>query len=591
MFSSFQLNKVLILIAFVLFPYFTKAQLLTVPKDEKAEEVKETPPDSLGRRTPNGTVKGFIEAMADQNYSKASEYLELNKRSYKKEKERLRIVKTFQRLLDNSGNIIPMSLVSSKETGRTDDDLEPGTDLVGTITVNEETANLYVRNQSAEEEPAIWLFSAETVNTIAAVSIDDTTVLEKILPEDLKDRKLGGVPVGHWLAVVVIVLGSYLISWGFTALIGFVVLLFVKNENKIKAQAVIDAFSLPLRLCLAVLLFVYFSQHAGISIIVRQRFSYITITTAIVAFLILLWRLTDVVGTFTKKRMTVRGRMSAISAILFLQRAAKVAIVIFGIIAVLGVIGFDLTGWIAALGIGGLALALGAQKTVENFVGSVTLIADQPVRIGDFCQIGDVKGTVESIGMRSTILRTPERTIVTIPNGMLAASQIENYAHRDRFFFNPVFTFRMETTLDQLQFLLVELRTVLYSHPAVNPNPANVRFTDITADAFKVEVIAYVEAPNFDEFQEIREDLLLRMMAVIDSSGTGLAYPSQTLYFAKDEKPAKEKADEIAAKVKKWRKDNEVQLPKFEKSQIEKLKGTIDYPPQGSVQRKNDLKN
>lgn len=130
---------------------------------------------------------------------------------------------------------------------------------------------------------------------------------------------------------------------------------------------------------------------------------------------------------YTRGRMNRSGRISAVSAVLFLSRTTKVAIVIIGIIAILGIIGVDVTAGLAALGIGGIALALGAQKTIENFVGSVSLIADQPLRVGDYCRVDDIKGTVESIGMRSTTLRTSARTIVTIPNGQLSASKIENY--------------------------------------------------------------------------------------------------------------------------------------------------------------------
>src|SRR5690606_19602519 len=117
---------------------------------------------------------------------------------------------------------------------------------------------------------------------------------------------------------------------------------------------------------------------------------------------------------------------------------AKVAIVVLGAIAILGTLGFDVKTGLAALGIGGIALALGAQKTIENFVGSVTLITDQPVRVGDFCKVGAVSGTVEQIGMRSTRIRTGERSTVTIPNGQFSSDMIENFATRERHLFAPV---------------------------------------------------------------------------------------------------------------------------------------------------------
>lgn len=214
----------------------------------------------------------------------------------------------------------------------------------------------------------------------------------------------------------------------------------------------------------------------------------------------------------------------------------------------------------------------GCTKTVENFVGSVTLIADQPVRVGDFCKVGDTVGTVEQIGMRSTRIRTLNRTVVTIPNGQFSSETIENYAHRDRFWFQTVLDLRYETTPDQIRFLLVELRSVLYAHPKVHPEPARVRFTGLGAASLNLEVFCYITAVNFDEFLEVREDLLLRIMDVVAESGTDFAFPSQTLYFAKDKGLSKEKSQQAEEKVRKWKEAHDMPIPSFENERIEKLK-------------------
>lgn len=565
-----------------LLPYNTAAQLLSATKSQ-TEETPKTEPDSLGRRTPQGTVNGFIKAISEEKYVRASQYLVLSRRSYRKEKERIRIAQAFQRLLDQRGDMEVTSSISNKESGKTDDDLPPGIDKVGTITTNNTVINIYIENQSEDDKPALWLFSDETVSAIANATIDDDTFLDRILPTTLKERKLGGVPVGHWLVVVVMTLLCYMVAWGIVSLISFILTLVWPKARTEKITAIIEAFNLPVRLYLAVWIFISTTQRMGISIIVRQRFSVIIVTIAIVSFLMLLWRLADLLSVYTKRRMTERGRISAISVILFLRRTTKAAIVIAGIIAILGAIGVDVTAGLAALGIGGIALALGAQKTMENFVGSVSLIADQPLRVGDFCKVGDIKGTVESIGMRSTTLRTQARTIVTIPNGELASSKIENYAHRDRFLFNPSLTFRMETTPNQLRYLLVEIRALLYSHPAILNTPPIVRFTGITADAMKIDVVAYIEANNFDDSQEVQEDLLLRILDIIDNSGTGLAYPSQTIYFAKDSGNSTEKTTQAEDTVKQWKEKGELQLPKFDPKHVEEIKGSIRYPEEGSV--------
>lgn len=570
------------LLMLLLVPNFMAAQLLGSAKTTVEEPLK-SPEDSLGRRTPQGTVNGFIKALGDQNYLRASQYFVLSKRSYRKPSERIKIARTFQQLLDQGGNFSPSSIISNKETGKTDDDLQAGEDIVGNITDGKTSRQIYVENQSDDNEPALWLFSAETVEAIASADTSgEKTFLDRVLPAALIERKLGNVPIGHWAVVVVMTVISYLLSRLLIFIISFIIQKLWKKAATEEGQAIIDAFTLPVHLYLTVILFVALTKNMGISIIVRQRFSIIILTIGILAFLILLWRMTDFVSGYTRNKMNRRGRLSAVSAILFLSRTTKAAIVFIGIIALLGIIGVDVTAGIAALGIGGIALALGAQKTIENFVGSVSLIADQPIRVGDYCRVDDIKGTVEAIGMRSTTLRTAARSIVTIPNGQLSASKIENYAHRDRFIFNPIFNFRMETTPDQMRYLLVELRSLLYSHPAILNSPPIVRFTGITGDALKVEITAYIEAVTFEISQEVQEDILLRMMDIIENSGTSLAYPSQTLYMARDTSLSDEKTAAVSETVKKWKEDNELQLPKFDPKRIEKLRNSIKYPDDGS---------
>ena len=565
-------------------PNEIKAQLL--PSSSEVKEEVKIPDDSLGRRNPRGTVNGFLKAVSEQNYIRASNYLYL-KRSFRKNKERERIVKTMQNLLDQSGSIVPTSLISDKNTGNSDDELDAELDLVGTISINGKNVKLYVENNEREGSPPIWLFSAETVDAIAAVKVDENLLVNKILPESLKERLLAGVPIGQWFIIIVLVAGAYFLSWGIIALLTFIISKLWKKARTEPTEGFIVALSLPIQLYIALWFFIDFSQRVGISIIIRQRFSYLTVTVGIVAFLMLLWRITDFIGEFSKNRMTVKGRVSTISAILFLRRTFKVAIFIFGGIAILGAIGIDVTAGLAALGIGGIALALGAQKTVENFVGSVTLIIDQPIRVGDYCRINDIKGNVEQIGMRSTKVRTGERTVVTIPNGLLSATNIENYAFRDRFFFNPVLDLRCETTPDQIRFLLVEIRSILYSHPMVGNDDARVRFIGFGASSLRLEINAYILVSTLDTALEIKEDLYLRIMDLVSESGTGFAFPSQTLYFAKDDGISEEKSKDVSDKIKEWNEKGEMQLPKFHPDKIEELNDSIVYPPKGAAVNKD----
>lgn len=548
------------------------------------------PPDSLGRRTPKGTVEGFISAVAEENYEKASMYMRLDK-LLKKNRNKVKLAQALEMVM-NKGTVLPYTLMSNDEAGKADDNLGPELERIGTGTVNNESFDLLLERTTAKDGGTIWLFSSETIQrlptSVAAAPI--APLIDRVMPDTLNDTKWGGVPVSHWLGLVFLIAAAYVMAWAFTKGVLLLIPLVWRKARNDPYAGIITAFSLPIQIYLTVVFFAICSKEAGISIIVRQRFSYLTVVAGLIAALLLLWQILDTSTRYVEKRMGKKRNQAAVSAVLFIRRAAKIALIFIGIIMILGTFGFDVTTGIAALGIGGIALALGAQKTVENFVGSVTLIADQPVRVGDFCKVGDVVGTVEQIGMRSTQIRTNDRTIVTIPNGMFASLQIENFFHRDRFWFHPVFRIRFDATPDQIRYLLVEMRAILYAHPKVDPSSARVRFIEIGTDAFKLEVFSYILAADFDRFLEIQEDIYLRMMDVVASSGTGFALSSQTVYLAREKEPSEEKSAEVKEKVKKWVEDGDLQMPAFDPEYIKELQNKIVYPPKGSVIYKNEQK-
>ncbi|MFB9862275.1 mechanosensitive ion channel family protein [Rufibacter immobilis] len=535
------------------------------------------PDDSLGRRTPRGTVEGFIQAISEQNYVKAALYLNLDSALQQPQRGE-KLAHALQRLLDQGGEILPYAFISDTSSGRSNDNLGPNLDRVGSATVNGENFDLFLEMIESPEGGPIWLFSSQTVQRIP-VDIEQASkpIADQVMPSVVVEKKWGGVPVGHWLSLLLIAALAYAVAWCIIMGLRYVLRRTWKKAREESVAGLIQAFSLPIQLYLALRLAIWASQTAGISIIVRQKFSALTIIATVVLFLLLIWRLIDVFGLYLQRRMIARRHQAGLSAVLFLRRGAKLAVVVFGVIAVLGTLGFDVTTGIAALGVGGLALALGAQKTVENFVGSVTLIADQPIRVGDFCKVGDTVGTVETIGMRSTRIRTNDRTIVTIPNGDFSSQRIENYAHRDRIWFHPTFGVRCDTSPEQIRYLLVELRAILYAHPKIDPTSARVRFVGIGASSFNLEVFSYVLTSDFDEFLEIQEDLLLRMMDVINASGTSFAFPSQTLYLGRDTGLEQEKTQSAEEQVKKWRENDELQLPRFSPERIASLRNTIPY--------------
>jgi len=194
--------------------------------------------------------------------------------------------------------------------------------------------------------------------------------------------------------------------------------------------------------------------------------------------------------------------------------------------------GVQLTAALAGLGVGGIAVALAAQKTLENVIGGVSLIADKALSVGDFVNVGDAQGTVEDVGLRSTRIRTLDRTVISLPNGQVAGMRLETISVRDKFWFHPIIGLRYETNVAQLRSVLSGIRAFLGQHPNLEPSSVRVRFIRLGAYSLDVEVFAYAFAHDWSNFLEIQEEILFTIIDIVQKAGTALAFPSQNLYLA-----------------------------------------------------------
>jgi len=245
-------------------------------------------------------------------------------------------------------------------------------------------------------------------------------------------------------------------------------------------------------------------------------------------------------------------------------------------------IGLPIMSVVAGLGIGGLAVALALRPTLENLVGGVMLYIDRPVRVGDFCSFGNQTGTVEGIGIRSTKLRALDRTVITVPNAQFADMQIVNWAECDQMLINETIGIRYETTPDQLRFFLSQIRRMLHAHPRINSDTVRVRFTGYGESALNINIRVYAGTREWNDFFAIREDVFLRICDLVEEAGTSFAFPSQTLYIRRDGGLDTERGKAAEEAVKRWRKAGRLPFPRLPRDEIERLDGTLDYPPYGS---------
>jgi MscS family membrane protein len=228
----------------------------------------------------------------------------------------------------------------------------------------------------------------------------------------------------------------------------------------------------------------------------------------------------------------VRENAAARSLAPLAGRIAKVIVLVIGVIAVLSELGYPVASLIAGLGIGGIALALAAQKTVENVFGSLSIGLDHPFRVGDFVKIEDaVLGTVESIGLRSTRVRTLDRTVVTLPNGKLADMRIESYTARDRMRLACTIGLVYGTTAAQVRAVLEGIERALRAQPKIWPGEVVVRFLGFGASSLDIEIMAWFETTDMTEFRAIRQDMLLGFMDVVEGAGSSFAFPTQTVHL------------------------------------------------------------
>jgi MscS family membrane protein len=216
---------------------------------------------------------------------------------------------------------------------------------------------------------------------------------------------------------------------------------------------------------------------------------------------------------------------------------------VVGILSIAGIVGYGaqevglpVVGVIAGLGVGGLAVALAAQSSIENLIGGLNLYADRPIRVGDFCDYAGIQGHVEHIGLRSTRIRALDRTVTSVPNSLLAKVHITNYTLRDQMLFRHTLDLRYETTTAQLRDLANTITAYLDGHPKVvrNISLPRVRVIGFGDWSMKMEVYAYVNATELPVFLIIQQELAIAIIDLVRQSGADFAFPSQTVYLTKD---------------------------------------------------------
>jgi len=309
----------------------------------------------------------------------------------------------------------------------------------------------------------------------------------------------------------------------------------------------------PVTLALAILLHYWFVTHIGTSILYRLYYRRLVLILWAIAFYWILTRITRALARRISSSLGSRGLYAERSMISLARRFLEILIFLVVILMVLKTIGVDITPALAGVGIGGLALGLGAQKTFENVFGGVSILLDKVIVVGDVCKINNQTGAVEDIGLRSTRMRTNERTVLSIPNGVLASSTIENLRFRDKFLCQQVIRLRYDLSPDHVRFVLGEIRELLRENPKVEEPSSRVRFIRFADYALEIEIFCYILEGEYSAYLETQEALLLSIMESLEKAGAVVALPTQTTFVTQDSWINPEKAKAAKAAVEKVR--------------------------------------
>ncbi len=215
----------------------------------------------------------------------------------------------------------------------------------------------------------------------------------------------------------------------------------------------------------------------------------------------------------------------------FLRKSLRAFIVFMAFLMVIQNLGYSISGLLASLGIGGLAVALAAKDTLSNIFGSLMIILDRPFLIGDWIKAGDMEGTVEEVGFRSTKIRTFAKTLITVPNNKIADMPLDNFSRmpKRRIKLNVGVTY--ESTPAQMRGAVEQIRTMLKNHPAIDQEFMLVHFTDFSESSLDILIYCFTKTTVWGAYLEAREDVSLKIMDILEQLGMGIAFPSRSVYL------------------------------------------------------------
>lgn len=498
------------------------------------EEKEQSDPKSIdAQNTPLSSVLGLKSAMNKQDYAKAGKFLDM--RYLPEELDEF----TPEQLIQGLGyvwgqqNIIDIHTLSDDPEGNLEDGLPSYRDQIGLIQISTGEVPIYLQRVPDGKGGKVWKLSNATVAKIPEMwdelGYSPIAIYFKGLLPDF--RFMG---MDNWQVIATVLF--FLLAWPIAAILSSLLMriaLLIPNRFPLGIQ---HFFKVPMRFFLFILLARMMVNELGLSLTARVLME--SSGVDYIAYTVLFMGAISLIRDYQIRKMQYAGKPQL--AALLKPMTIIVKTVLITIIALVWAdsAGYNMSTILAGLGVGSLAVALAAQKTLENVIGAVTLYTARPVNPGDFCRFGTVVGTVEEIGLRSTTIRTLNRTLVVIPNSVFSSVEIENFSVRDRIRFFHEIRLAISSPA-QLTAALEKTRELFFSQTQVMDETISIRLSRIDDATAILRIDAGVATTDYQEFLATAEELNLGIVAIVQDSGAGFSGPSQTLklrQFTDDEK-------------------------------------------------------
>jgi MscS family membrane protein len=542
---------------------------------EAGSDLRRNPAD---RSTPRRAVLGLTAMLDKRDYSAAADYLDMRflPKTLSPDDGPM-LVKQLAYVISRHISI-DIAALSDEEEGSDEDGLTSYRDFLGEIETSGGPVDLYLQRISNGRGGWEWRFSSATVAQIPMLweEFGHGEIAEK-LSRELPVFNYFGLDNWQWLYLSVFLAILVPGVWGLhlsLAKLG-------PGSGSPRLVRLGHFMSGPLGFFIYIVVLREFMLDLGLSLKARAIFD--SVLLAYLAYIFLVLGIIDLLAARVRRNFLKSDHPEAVVIVQPISTAAKMICISVLIIMGMDNAGYDVTTIIAGLGVSSIAIALAAQKTLENLIGAITIYIAKPFRPGDTCRIGEHVGVVEEIGLRSTDLRTLDRSIVNIPNGMLSSTEVENISRRDSIRFFRLIALKLATGPDQLRYTLAKTREVLYAHPMVIRNTVSVRLFNMNDFAFIVRLDSRISTRDYQRYLAAAEDIYLHIIDAVHKSGAEFAYPSQTISLEESAPNDAARRAEVEALVEQWREQDSLPYPDWPDEYIEKISNTLSYPPSGSV--------